>query len=66
MLENPAKKQHNIEGAGRNFTKALSATMVDLFGDAVLRGTVQAEFKEKTRVRFHKPYIPDGPPVPAR
>jgi len=65
-VENPAKKQDNSRCAGKNATKALSATMVDLLEDAVLRGTVKAEFKEKTRVRFHKPYIPDGPPVPAR
>jgi aminobenzoyl-glutamate utilization protein B len=42
--------------------KALAATMIDLFEDASVRESVQAEFREKTRGHVYKPYIPDGPP----
>lgn len=43
-------------------SKALAATMVDLFEDGKTREAIQAEFKEKTKGHVYKPYIPDGPP----
>jgi aminobenzoyl-glutamate utilization protein B len=42
--------------------KVLVATMVDLFEDAKTREAIQAEFKEKTKGKIYKAYIPDGPP----
>ena len=43
-------------------SKTLAATMVDLFEDAKLRESIQAEFREKARGFVYKPYIPGGPP----
>lgn len=42
--------------------KTLAATMVDLFEDAMIRESIQTEFKEKVRGHVYKGYIPDGPP----
>lgn len=43
-------------------TKALAATMIDLFLDPDSIGAVRSEFAEKTRGVTYVPYIPDGPP----
>jgi aminobenzoyl-glutamate utilization protein B len=43
-------------------SKALAATMVDLFSDPKEVQAIQAEFAEKTKGLVYKPYIPDGPP----
>ncbi len=48
-------------------SKALAATMVDLFQDQSVRAAIRAEFDQKTRGQVYKPYIPDGPPpLPAQ
>jgi aminobenzoyl-glutamate utilization protein B len=43
--------------------KAMAATMVDLYEDPKIVQAIQAEFKEKTKGRVYKPFIPDGPPA---
>jgi aminobenzoyl-glutamate utilization protein B len=43
-------------------SKALAATMVDLYLNEKERQAIQAEFAEKTKDLIYKPYIPDGPP----
>jgi aminobenzoyl-glutamate utilization protein B len=45
-------------------SKALAATMVDLFADPASVSSIRKEFAEKTRDVKYVPYIPDGPPVP--
>lgn len=45
-------------------SKALAATMVDLFADPAALGAVRDEFSEKTKGITYTAYIPDGPPVP--
>ena len=45
-------------------SKALAATMIDLFRDPQALKTVRAEFEEKTRGVEYVPYIPAGPPKP--
>lgn len=45
-------------------SKALAATMIDLFRDPKALQAVRAEFEEKTRGIEYIPYIPDGPPKP--
>lgn len=45
-------------------SKALAATMIDLFRDPKALKAVRAEFEEKTRGIEYIPYIPDGPPKP--
>lgn len=43
-------------------SKALAATMIDLFKDERARKEIRAEFEEKTKDVTYVPYIPDGPP----
>jgi len=43
-------------------SKALAATMVDLFEGAELRQQIRAEFLDQTKDQVYKAYIPDGPP----
>lgn len=43
-------------------SKALAATMVDLYEQPKALAAVQAEFKAKKGATVVKPYIPDGPP----
>jgi aminobenzoyl-glutamate utilization protein B len=43
-------------------SKALTATMVDLFESESARKAVRAEFESKTKGHVYKGYIPDGPP----
>ncbi|HET8773696.1 MAG TPA: amidohydrolase [Thermoanaerobaculia bacterium] len=43
-------------------SKALAATMVDLFRDPKLVQSVRAEFAKSTEGVTYKPYIPAGPP----
>lgn len=43
-------------------SKALAATMVDLYEQPEVLAAVQAEFKAKKGSTVFKPYIPDGPP----
>lgn len=43
-------------------SKALAATMIDLFSDAKLREEIREEFEKKTAGVSYKPYVPDGPP----
>jgi aminobenzoyl-glutamate utilization protein B len=43
-------------------SKALAATMIDLYRDPKLVQNVRAEFAKKTEGITYKPYIPDGPP----
>jgi aminobenzoyl-glutamate utilization protein B len=43
-------------------SKALVATMVDLFSDPKEVQAIQKEFAEKTKGTTYKPYISDGPP----
>jgi aminobenzoyl-glutamate utilization protein B len=43
-------------------SKALAATMVDLFEKAELRQQIRAEFLDKTKDQVYKAYIPEGPP----
>ncbi|MGI9245351.1 MAG: amidohydrolase, partial [Steroidobacteraceae bacterium] len=43
-------------------SKALAATMVDLYEQPAALAAVQAEFKAKKGDTVYKPYIPDGPP----
>lgn len=43
-------------------SKALAATMVDLFENEAARREIRAEFEQKTRGQTYKTYIPDGPP----
>ena len=45
-------------------SKALAATMVDLFRDPKQVAVIAKEFEEKTRGIEYVPYIPAGPPVP--
>ena len=47
-------------------SKALAATMVDLFADPKLITEIRKEFGEKTRGTKYRQYIPDGPPVSPR
>ena len=45
--------------------KALSMTMVDLFGNEQLRKDIRAEFDKRKGNFVYKAYIPDGPaPIP--
>ena len=47
-------------------SKALAATMVDLFLNPQQREAIRKEFAEQTKGFVYKPYIPDGPPpIPA-
>jgi aminobenzoyl-glutamate utilization protein B len=47
-------------------SKALAATMIDLYRDPRLLDSVRAEFARSTAGIAYKAYIPDGPPpVPA-
>lgn len=43
-------------------SKALAATMVDLYRDPALVSAIRGEFAKKTEGIPYKPYIPDGPP----
>ena len=43
-------------------SKALAATMIDLYRDPKLVQSVQAEFTKSTEGTVYKPYIPAGPP----
>jgi aminobenzoyl-glutamate utilization protein B len=43
-------------------SKALAATMVDLFQNAKLRGAIRAEFAEQTRGFVYEPFVAPGPP----
>jgi aminobenzoyl-glutamate utilization protein B len=43
-------------------SKALAATMVDLYQDAAQRQAIRREFEEKTRGQVYRGYIPAGPP----
>lgn len=43
-------------------SKALAATMIDLYRNPKDLQAIQAEFAEKTKGMVYKPYIPDGPP----
>ena len=43
-------------------SKALAATMVDLFLNPQQREAIRKEFAEQTKGFTYKPYIPDGPP----
>jgi aminobenzoyl-glutamate utilization protein B len=43
-------------------SKALAATMVDLYRDPALVSAIRGEFAKKTEGITYKPYIPDGPP----
>ena len=43
-------------------SKALAATMVDLYRDPKLVASVRDEFAKKTEGVTYKPYIPEGPP----
>ncbi|HEX9208759.1 MAG TPA: amidohydrolase [Steroidobacteraceae bacterium] len=43
-------------------SKALAATMVDLYEQPDVLAAVQAEFRAKKGSTVYKPYIPDGPP----
>lgn len=43
-------------------SKALAATMVDLYLNPKEREAIQTEFAAKTKGAVYKPYIPDGPP----
>lgn len=45
-------------------SKALAATMVDLFRDPKQVAEIAKEFEERTRGIEYVPYIPAGPPVP--
>ncbi|MFN2238445.1 MAG: amidohydrolase, partial [Thermoanaerobaculia bacterium] len=45
-------------------SKAMAATMVDLFRDPKQVAVIAKEFEEKTRGIEYVPYIPAGPPVP--
>lgn len=43
-------------------SKALAATMVDLYRDPKLVQSIRDEFAKKTEGVVYKPYIPEGPP----
>jgi aminobenzoyl-glutamate utilization protein B len=43
-------------------SKALAATMIDLYRDPQLVQNVQSEFAKKTSGVTYQPYIPEGPP----
>jgi aminobenzoyl-glutamate utilization protein B len=43
-------------------SKALAATMVDLYRDPKLVENVRAEFAKSTEGLTYKPYIPEGAP----
>ena len=43
-------------------SKALAATMIDLYSNARLRDEIRAEFTKKTAGVAYKSYIPEGPP----
>jgi aminobenzoyl-glutamate utilization protein B len=43
-------------------SKALAATMIDLYSDPKQLAAVKMEFAEKTKGVAYKPWIPDGPP----
>ncbi|HYC58962.1 MAG TPA: amidohydrolase [Thermoanaerobaculia bacterium] len=43
-------------------SKALAATMIDLYRDPQLVQSVRQEFAKKTEGITYKPYIPEGPP----
>jgi aminobenzoyl-glutamate utilization protein B len=43
-------------------SKALAATMIDLYREPKLLLAVQQEFARKTEGVTYKPYIPAGPP----
>jgi aminobenzoyl-glutamate utilization protein B len=43
-------------------SKALAATMIDLYRDPQLLQNVKQEFAKKTEGMTYKPYIPEGPP----
>jgi aminobenzoyl-glutamate utilization protein B len=43
-------------------SKALAATMVDLYQDEAQRQAIRREFEEKTRGHVYRGYIPAGPP----
>lgn len=43
-------------------SKALAATMIDLFEDPANVKKIRADFEEKTKGIEYVPYIPDGPP----
>jgi aminobenzoyl-glutamate utilization protein B len=45
-------------------SKALAATMIDLFKDPKLLSEIRAEFSKEVEGTIYRPYIPDGPPVP--
>lgn len=45
-------------------SKALAATMIDLFEDPKLIIGIRKEFEETTKGTTYRPYIPAGPPVP--
>jgi aminobenzoyl-glutamate utilization protein B len=45
-------------------SKALAATMIDLFKDPKLLSEIRAEFDKEVAGTIYRPYIPDGPPVP--
>ena len=43
-------------------SKALAATMIDLYRDPKLVQTMRAEFAKSTEGITYKAYIPEGPP----
>ena len=43
-------------------SKALAATMIDLYRDPQLVQSIRGEFAKKTEGITYKPYIPEGPP----
>jgi aminobenzoyl-glutamate utilization protein B len=43
-------------------SKALAATMVDLYEQPRTLAAVQAEFKAKKGATTYKAYVPEGPP----
>ena len=47
-------------------SKALAATMIDLFDDPKLIAAIRREFEEKTKGTTYRAYIPEGPPAPPR
>jgi aminobenzoyl-glutamate utilization protein B len=46
--------------------KVLATTMVDLYTSPKIIGRIRAEFEQVTAGHTYEPYIPDGPPPPAR
>jgi hypothetical protein len=61
-----ASSAHSIGYKGMIFAaKALGTTSIDLFLDAEARGSVIAEFEEKTKGHQYQSFIrDDSPPVP--